>query len=68
MRVATAPAPKPDKRRGAPTTARPLTEFINCSDTIDSAITLRLQRLRPFGLVGQRANLIAVMAWEVARG
>jgi hypothetical protein len=66
--TATGLAPKPDKRRGAPTTARPLTEFINCNDTTDSATILRLQRLRPFGLVGQRANLIAVMAWEVARG
>jgi len=66
--TATALAPQPDKRRGAPTTARPLTEFINSNVNTDSATVLRLQRLRPFGLVGQRANLIAEMAWEVARG
>jgi hypothetical protein len=68
MTSATGLAPQPDKRKGAPTTARPLTDFINSNADKDSATALRLQRLRPFGIVGQRANLIAYMAWEVSRG
>lgn len=66
MTSATALAPKPDKRQGAPTTARPLTDFVNSNANKDSATALRLQRLRPFGVVGQRANLIAYMAWELS--
>lgn len=68
MAFVTALAPQPDKRRGAPTKARPFTEFLNGNINIDSATILRLQRLRPFGLVGQRANLIANIAWEVGHG
>jgi hypothetical protein len=68
MSSMTALAPKPDKRKGAPTTARPLTISNNCTTT-DSATFLRLQRLSPLGLSKNRARLIAGMAWgEVAHG
>jgi len=54
------------QKAGAPTPTS--TNFINSNNIADSATALRLQRLRPFGLAGHRASLIASMAWEVAHG
>lgn len=68
MTTATALAPQPDKRKGAPTTARPLTEFVSSNNDTDTVFALRLQRLRPFGLAAQRAHLVADMAWEAHHG
>lgn len=62
MRFATALVPKPDKRRGAPTTARPVTKTI-INGSSDTTSALRLQRLHVVGLHGCTATLVAALAW-----
>lgn len=69
MATATARAPKPGNAKGRTVrAARPLTNYVsndNAANTIDA---LRAQRLRLLGIIGQRAQLIAAMAWEVSHG
>jgi hypothetical protein len=52
--------------RGRTTTVRPLTKLLSNSANEDTATALRLQRLRLIGIIGQRAALLAQIAWEVA--
>jgi hypothetical protein len=68
MLAASAWAPQPDKRKGRTATVRPLQSSNNVSNAADSKSALRLQRLSTFGLTGQRAVLVASIAWEVVNG
>ena len=56
-------------RKGRTATVRPSTNLLSSSRSVDSTEALRLQRLRLIGIIGQRAELIAGMAWgEVHHG
>jgi hypothetical protein len=63
MLATSARAPKPGSEKGR-LAGRPLSKFIN-SDSTDNTTAIRLQRLLACGIVGQRANLIASLAWGV---
>lgn len=57
----------PKTRKGRTGTVRPSTNLLNSSAIIDSTEALRVQRLRLLGIIGQRAALIASLAWGDAR-
>lgn len=49
-------------------TGRGLECLLGSEQHNDTTETLRLQRLRLLGIIGQRASLLAQMAWEVQHG
>lgn len=69
MMTATARAPQPGNAKGRPVRAeRPSTNFVSNDSSLNTIDTLRAQRLRLLGIIGQRAQLIANLAWEVSHG
>ena len=70
MGTATARAPQPGNAKGRTVSAaRPLTNLVSNDTATDTTRALRLQRLRLLGIIGQRAQTIAGIAWgEVANG
>lgn len=52
----------PKTRKGRTATVRPLTNAFT-SISADTSTALRLQRLRLLGIIGQRAGLLADLAW-----
>lgn len=63
MLAASVRAPQPNKRKGRTATVQPLQNSCNISNTADSKVGLRLQRLSALGIVGTRADFIAGLAW-----
>jgi hypothetical protein len=68
METATVRAPQPGKQKGRPVAGRPLTIQVISNNTGDTAQALRVQRLKLLGIIGQRASLLADLAWEVQHG
>ncbi len=68
MQAASARAPQPNKRKGRTATVQPSLNSRSISNTGDSNLALRLQRLSALGIVGTRAHLIAGLAWGVVNG
>jgi|GEM_PF-7092526 len=68
MHAATAWAPAPNKQKGRVVSATQPQNIACNSSGNDTRLALRLQRLSLLGLIGQRANLVAAMAWEVQHG
>lgn len=60
----------PKTKAGRTATVRPTTNLLTSNDQPDTIRVLRVQRLsHQYGLVGNRANLIAGLAWgEVLNG
>jgi len=56
----------PETRKGRTATVRPSTNLLNNDSDNDTATTLRLQRLRLIGIIGNRADLLATLAWGKA--
>lgn len=68
MASATASAPQPGNEKGR-LAGRPnskLSMLGNNSDTADTTIALRLQRLMGLGAHGHSANLLAALVWGEA--
>ena len=55
-----------EARKGRTATVRPSTNLLNSSTNGNSTEALRLQRLRLLGIIGQRAELLAELAWGEA--
>lgn len=57
-----------ETRKGRTATVRPSTNLLISSMDKDSTTTLRLQRLRPLGIVGAQADLLAQLIWGADGG
>jgi hypothetical protein len=69
MFINTGVALRPDNEapRRSGRTERGTANFINNDADDNTASALRLQRLRLIGVIGERANLLAGLAWGEAR-
>lgn len=66
MLITARTAPAKARRDRTTPAVRPLTKMLINSATVNSTDALRIQRLRLLGIIGQRAALIAALAWGEA--
>lgn len=62
----TAGSVTPKTRKGRTATVQPSTNLLNNGTNRNSTEALRVQRLRLFGVIGARAELLAQLAWGEA--
>lgn len=58
--------PENEAPRGTWQGPRGTTNYLSSNDAVDTTAALRLQRLRLLGIIGQRADVLAALAWGEA--